>query len=125
MTTSRTPCAFAAAKLVIAPGASVTVTSVYGHADTLETFVDKYSPKVREMGYIAQQRQVARDIPRAMTSKVRTSTSSALFNAYVEQDYLDNCLRGGLPVILASDSAQPKVGSTPTPRAIVRTRSRD
>ena len=39
VTTSRTPCSFAAAKLVIAPGASVTVTSIYGHAENLETFV--------------------------------------------------------------------------------------
>lgn len=38
-TTSRTPCAFAAGSFSLAAGESVTVTSVYGYADSLETFL--------------------------------------------------------------------------------------
>ena len=41
-----------------------------------------------------------------MTAKVKTSTSSSLFNAYVEQSYLDNSLRGGLPVIFGDDNSK-------------------
>jgi len=99
VTTSRTPCAFAAASLVIPPGASATVTTVYGHASTLEDFVGKYSPTVRANGYIERQRRRSRQLVADITSKVKTTTASPLFNAYVEQSYLDNSLRGGLPSV--------------------------
>ena len=39
---------------------------------------------------------------------MKTSTSSALLNAYIKQDYLDNSLRGGVPLILG-DPENPKV----------------
>ena len=108
VTTSRTPCAFAAAKLVIPPGGSVTVTSVYGHADTLEKFVGVYSPMIRQSGYITRKRAASSKLVDEITKKVKTSTSSALLNAYIKQDYLDNSLRGGVPLILG-DPENPKV----------------
>ena len=97
-TTSRTPCSFAAAKLTIAPGASVTVTSIYGHAENLETFVGKYSPKIRSLGYVAKKRSVATALVNSITDKVASTTSSSLFDGYVKQDFLDNTLRGGMPI---------------------------
>jgi hypothetical protein len=110
-TTSRTPCAFAAAKIVIPPGKSVTVTSVYGHAEDLSTFTNKYSPKVRAAGYISKKRTAANDLVKSITKKVATSTSSSIFDAYIEQDFLDNTLRGGLPVVLG-DSDKPRIYHT-------------
>lgn len=97
-TTSRTPCSFAAAKLSIAPGASVTITSVYGHAENLETFVGKYSPKIRSKGYVAKKRAAASALVNSITDKVASTTGSSLFDGYVKQDFLDNTLRGGMPI---------------------------
>lgn len=97
-TTSRTPCSFAAAKVIIAPGASVTITSVYGHAENLETFVGKYSPKIRSAGYVAKKRALASSLVNSITDKVASTTSSSLFDGYVKQDFLDNTLRGGMPI---------------------------
>ena len=97
-TTSRTPCSFAAAKLTIAPGASVTVTSVYGHAENLETFVGKYSPKIRSKGYVTKKRATASALVNSITDKVASTTGSSLFDGYVKQDFLDNTLRGGMPI---------------------------
>lgn len=108
VTTSRTPCSFAAAKVVIPPGGTVTLTSVYGHADTLEKFVGSYSPMIRQAGYITKKRAASSKLVEEITDKVKTSTSSALLNAYVKQNYLDNSLRGGIPLILG-DPAKPKV----------------
>ena len=51
-TTSRTPCALAGATLSIPPGASVTLTSVYGHADSLDVFVNEYRDIVRRYALI-------------------------------------------------------------------------
>ena len=47
--------------------------------------MSKYSPKVRAVGYVEKARTRSRQLVDEMTSKVKTSTSSSLFNAYVEQ----------------------------------------
>ena len=80
-------------------GASVTVTSIYGHSDDLEAFLTKHSPKVRVAGYIDKQITRTRQLVNEITFKVKTSTASPLFNAYIEQSYFDNSLRGGFPVV--------------------------
>lgn len=103
-TTSRTPCSFAAAKIVIAPGASVTITSIYGHAVNIETFLSTYSPKMRSEGYVAAKRKAAAELVKSITDKVVTSTGSSIFDAYIKQNFLDNTLRGGLPLALGSPS---------------------
>jgi hypothetical protein len=110
-TTARTPCAFAGAKLTIPGGKKVTITSVYGHAESLDNFVNKISPKVREPGYAASKRLAAQKLVEDITKTVVTSTSSPIFNDYIKQDYLDNILRGGLPIALG-DSHNPKVFHT-------------
>jgi hypothetical protein len=103
-TTSRTPCSFAAAKVVIAPGASVTITSIYGHSINMEVFLSTYSPKVRSEGYVGAKRQAAAALVKTITDKVATTTGSPIFDAYMKQNFLDNTLRGGLPIALGSPS---------------------
>lgn len=99
-TTSRTPCSFAGAKLRIPAGGSVTVTSVYGYAESLETLVGNHAELIRKPKYSSEKREAANAVARDITSRVETKTSSSLFDAYVKQDFLDNVLRGGLPIQL-------------------------
>lgn len=110
-TTSRTPCAYAGAKISIQPGAAVSITTIYGHADNLETFVGRISPKLRSAGYVEQKRASATQLVEAITSKVSTTTSSQIFDDYIKQDFLDNVLRGGLPIPLG-DPSDPKIFHT-------------
>lgn len=110
-TSARTPCAFAGAKLNIPAGQKVTITSVYGHADSVEDFTKKISPKVRVPGYAKAKRSAAKQLVEEITKTVVTSTSSSIFNDYIKQDYLDNILRGGLPIPLG-DSKNPKIFHT-------------
>lgn len=110
-TTARTPCAFAGAKLTIPGGKRVTITSIYGHADSLDAFVSRISPKVRTPGYVNDRRAAARDLVGDITKTVVTSTASHIFDEYIAQDYLDNILRGGLPIVLG-DSDKPKIFHT-------------
>ena len=110
-TTSRTPCAFSGAKLVIPPGKSVSISTIFGHADNLETFVGKYSNKLRTPGYTRTKRAAAKSLVQQITKKVETKTASPLFDAYVKQDFLDNVLRGGLPIPLG-DPLHPKIFHT-------------
>lgn len=110
-TTSRTPCAFAGAQLSLPPGGSATVTTIFGHANSLEDFLGKILPKIRASGYAAKKRVAARALVADITERVSTTTSSPILDLYIKQDYLDNVLRGGLPVPLG-DPSKPKIYHT-------------
>jgi len=110
-TTSRTPCAFAGAKISVPAAGSVTITTIYGHADNLETFVGKISPKLRSVGFVEQKRAAANALVEKITKKVATKTNSKIFDAYIKQDFLDNALRGGMPIPLG-DPLKPKIFHT-------------
>ena len=107
-TTARTPCAFAGGKLKIASGKSITITTVIGHSPDLETFVSKIDRKIRSVKFTQQKREEADDIVDGITKLVTTDTNFKIFDDYVRQDYLDNVLRGGIPLRLG-DASNPKI----------------
>lgn len=107
-TTSRTPCSFAGITRTIPAGASISIISVYGHASDLDNYLNVISPKILKGSFAAKKRQEAYKVADKITSQVETVTGSALLNKYIKQNYLDNCLRGGVPVILG-DPAEPKI----------------
>lgn len=108
---ARTPCAFAGAKLTIPGGKKVTITSVYGHTNKLSNFVKLISPHVRAPGYVTKKRAEAQELVEGITKNVATTTSSPIFDDYIRQDYLDNVLRGGIPLSLGDPQA-PKIFHT-------------
>lgn len=113
-TTSRTPCAFAGFKHTLKPFGSVTVTSVYGFAADVDTFVKTLSPRVRKAGanggknYVQAKRHEADELVDSVVKNVKTTTGVPIFDKYVAQDYLDNVLRGGLPLALGGPE-KPKI----------------
>ena len=107
-TTSRTPCAYAGASVELPPGGKVVLTSVYGHAQSLSEYIDEYAPKLRRVGYVREKRAAASALVAEITSRVITNTSSSIFNQYVQQNFLDNVLRGGLPVRLGGSNDNAK-----------------
>lgn len=46
---------------------------------------------------------MAEELVDDITKRVTTDTKSSIFNAYIKQNFLDNVLRGGLPVIVGKD----------------------
>mmetsp|Transcript_30803 Transcript_30803/g.62055 ORF Transcript_30803/g.62055 Transcript_30803/m.62055 type:complete len:1240 (-) Transcript_30803:856-4575(-) len=97
---AKTSSAFAAAQGVkLAPGESVTLTSVYGKAENIKD-LPKIAKIVTKKNFITGKFQRARDMMNELTSKVETHTASKLFDGTIKQNYLDNSLRGGMPVIL-------------------------
>mmetsp|Transcript_3019 Transcript_3019/g.4694 ORF Transcript_3019/g.4694 Transcript_3019/m.4694 type:complete len:1200 (-) Transcript_3019:317-3916(-) len=109
--TARTPCAFAGTKLTIPAGGTVKVVSVYGHSSDLDNFVNTISPHVRRPGYVDSKRKAAKALVEEITKTVVTKTSAPIFDDYIKQDYLDNVLRGGLPIPLG-DPDSPKIFHT-------------
>ncbi|KAK1737494.1 hypothetical protein QTG54_011780 [Skeletonema marinoi] len=60
----------------------------------------KIAKIVTKKNFITGKFQRARDMMNELTSKVETHTASKLFDGTIKQNYLDNSLRGGMPVIL-------------------------
>lgn len=104
VTLARTPCAFAASTFSLPPGESLTITSVYGRAKTMDTFTQSIAPKVLQKGFIASKRNIALSLTDSITKLIQTSTADPIFDAMVRQMFLDNVLRGGYPVLLGADA---------------------
>lgn len=97
---AKTSSAFAAASGVkLAPGKSVTVTSVYGQAEHVED-LPEIAKIITQKHFITKKFERARSMMNELTAKVETHTVNKLFDGTVKQIYLDNSLRGGMPVIL-------------------------
>jgi len=89
----------AISKKTLAPGESVTINSFYGKASKISE-VSTIARVVRGEGWVDKKLQEARSTMDDITAAVTTTTGNHLFNGAIKQMYMDNGLRGGLPVIL-------------------------
>lgn len=97
---AKTSSAFAAVEeYTLAPGESITISSFYGQAEAVED-VAKIAAIVSDDGYAVNRFDRARTLINELTSSVETHTANKLFDGAIKQQYLDNSLRGGMPVIL-------------------------
>lgn len=56
--------------------------------------------RVAQGGFAQYKLSRARELIKQITKDVKTRTGSKLFDGHVQQMYLDNSLRGGIPVLL-------------------------
>ncbi|KAL7477801.1 hypothetical protein ACHAW6_003599, partial [Cyclotella cf. meneghiniana] len=97
---AKTSSAFSAVDDVsIYPGQSITVTTFYGRASKI-TDVPVIARRIAQGGFVEYKLLRARELVQQITAGVETSTKNKLFDAHVRQMYLDNSLRGGIPIIL-------------------------
>jgi len=97
---AKTSSAFAALKEIeIRPGMSITISSFYGKANRILD-VPVIARRVEQVGFSLYKFTRARELVKQITASVETNTGSQLFNGHVQQMYLDNSLRGGIPIIL-------------------------
>lgn len=99
---ARTSSGFAALEsITLQPGESISIASFYGKASHIEDLVP-IAKTVTEAGYVAKKFEQARTMIDALTSSVETQTTSHLFDGAVKQMFLDNSLRGGMPMVLGN-----------------------
>lgn len=99
ITVGRTPCGMGSATATLAPGETVTLYAIVGHASDV-AFVNRARPRLTHPAYIAAKRTEAQALARSLSDPVATQTSNHRFDAYCRQSLLDNTLRGGWPVQL-------------------------
>lgn len=98
-TDNRTPCAMVLAKASLRPGSAKEIVSVIGFTHSVEELNDNIA-KITSKGYIGQKALRNRAIIEEIKNFCFTNSGSREFNAYAGQTFLDNVMRGGLPISL-------------------------
>jgi hypothetical protein len=103
VTTNMIPTSFIPLTITLQPGES---TSVYAIAGYVREFsqLQRHLDSLSSEAYWQSKEQEAADVITVLTKEINTSSARPLFDAYVEQAYLDNILRGGYPVQLGQNT---------------------
>lgn len=96
-TSNRTPCAMSHARYSFKPNQSKEIVSLFGYARN-EAAVNTMVKKVTQKGLIDQKALRNKEIIDSIRAYARTHSASLEFDLYAEHTFLDNILRGGLPI---------------------------
>ncbi len=91
------PCAFSYSRWKAAPRSEKEVHTLIGHAHSVQE-LNRIVPNRLSAAYIEEKSAENREIIDGIKDYVWTSSSSRMFDLYCGQTFLDNVLRGGLPV---------------------------
>ena len=98
------PCAFFVQEKVLEPGQTMTFYEVYGNSNGKERLAG-LARKIKSEGaqkYFARKWDEGARMADDINAVISTKTGDPTFDAYCEMTYLDNCLRGGFPVMLGN-----------------------
>jgi hypothetical protein len=99
VTTNKLPCGFVGKAAVLKPGEKLTIYSMVGHTDDIGS-ISRDSARYASAEYMECKFAESEAVIRAIAGRMNTKTSSRVFDLYCRQTYLDNVIRGGLPVML-------------------------
>lgn len=96
---NKVPCGFIPLKAALAGGEKCEFAAFSGFASSIDLLNEKAKCFCAE-GYVERKIKKARQLVSSFTKDVWTKTASPLFDQYMEQCYLDNFLRGGIPFVM-------------------------
>ncbi len=99
VTSSKTPSAFSYTTLTLEPQQEVTITSLIGYARD-EKHLQTLISKSQDEAFLDKKRSEYRRSVREVLNNVFTKSENPTYDLYCKQTYLDNVLRGGLPITL-------------------------
>jgi len=98
---TRTPCAFTALTRSIPPGETLTVCSVIGYTAN-EQALKEFLPVLEMRDFVPQKRAENHEVIDQIKNFAFTVSSEPTFDQYCRQTFLDNVMRGGMPVTFES-----------------------
>lgn len=103
LTENTTPCAFTALSGHLDPQQCMSWTSVLGNVETEQHLDQLLSLATRPSG-LADKRDENRHEVERITDMAFTASAAKRFDQYCGQDFLDNVMRGGMPVVFQGGS---------------------
>ena len=76
----------------------IVINSMIGFSKDKD-FINYYVETLKKDEYIISKKEEADRIVEEIVSEIQTKTSNQMFDKYCEQNYLDNILRGGYPLV--------------------------
>ena len=93
------PCSFFAAKRELKPGEQMKLFELYGQVENKDLLQDFLKKPLRE-AYFEEKRVEAQALTESLTDVIDTHTGDPDFDAYCRYTFMDNVLRGGMPIRL-------------------------
>ena len=100
---NRFPAALSPAQKVLEPGESLTLVSMFGFAPS-EKMLEKYISEFKNFSDILNEKNKSIDLIDQITSPAASLSANPLLDGYVRQNFLDNILRGGVPLMLPAEN---------------------
>ena len=94
---NRLPCAMGLLRTTLSAGGRYTYCSVIGAATSVEA-LNRLVPRITRRSYVEKKQRENRELVERLTQANLVHSSSRPFDLYARQNFLDNTLRGGLPV---------------------------
>ncbi|MDP8264760.1 MAG: hypothetical protein P9M12_04700 [Candidatus Aceula lacicola] len=101
-TRNKTPCAMSFAKSSLKPGQKTVVTSMIGYIHS-KPELNRIVKKSIASSYLNAKIERSREIIDEIRNLVFTNSDSREFNLYSSQTFVDNVLRGGLPISIKTE----------------------
>ncbi|MDF2908514.1 MAG: cellobiose phosphorylase [Herbinix sp.] len=99
---NKVPCGFTPISMVLSADMSREFYSLTGFAGSVGQLKDKLTEFCAE-DFIAINEKMADELADQLTADIRTQSGVPVFDQYMEQNYLDNFLRGGYPFVFGKD----------------------
>ena len=96
---NKTPAAMWTESVALGPGEEFSASSIFGFAPR-DRDLDALNTRARHPSFLEQKREENRRISDEIADNAFTVSSSRELDAYSRQDFLDNVVRGGVPVSL-------------------------
>jgi hypothetical protein len=95
------PCAFSYKSLELAGKKEFQLFSIIGNIDSPK-LLNRTKQKILSKKYIEEKAAENKRLIDDITSKISTTSSSKSFDLYARQSFLDNIMRGGLPISIGN-----------------------
>lgn len=97
VTSNLFPCCFLPRQTVLQPGESIHIFSLYGQAASKED-VARLAEQIQPEKWFPDKLRQARSLIDSLCAPIQARTGDPVFDAYSRQSWLDNLLRGGVPM---------------------------
>lgn len=95
---NKVPCGFTPVSKMMSKGETIEINTIIGHVSEV-SIINEKALRFANKAYIASKLLEAENVIDDLVRVVETESNYPLFDAYMKQNFLDNTLRGGYPLV--------------------------
>jgi len=95
---NKVPCGFTPVSKTVPKGVSIEINTIIGHVSEV-SIINQKAISISKKEFITGKFKEAVDMIDSLVDVVDTKSNFPLFDAYIKQNFLDNTLRGGYPLV--------------------------